>query len=133
VRTLEKEGVVTTDADPEERRRHPRLQARVPIYIHLGSEVFQKMVPLETENVSVGGLAFETSRELPVEAESLVVVARLGDMPASARIEGRVAYCRRNEASGRYTVGIRFTAFEGVTSEQLAAYLEAWQEETPPA
>ena len=42
--------------DPAERRKHERVPARVPLYVVMGGEIFQKMVELETQNISTGGL-----------------------------------------------------------------------------
>ena len=116
-----------------ERRKHERLPIRVPLYVVIGAEIFQKMIDLETANVSEGGLAFETHREIPAEAESLVMVSRLGDLPPSAQIHGRVAYCRHDPARGVYMVGIDFTSFQGVTREELNARIDAWKESDTPS
>jgi hypothetical protein len=111
-----------------ERRKHERVAVRVPLYVVIGAEIFQKMVEIETANVSAGGLAFETHREIPLEAESLVMVSRLGDLPASAQIQGQVAYCDHDPARGVYTVGVKFKAFQGVTEEDLKTRIEAWRQ-----
>jgi hypothetical protein len=111
-----------------ERRKHERIAVRVPLYVVIGAEIFQKMVEIETANVSAGGLAFETHREIPLEAESLVMVSRLGDLPASAQIQGRVAYCEHDPARGVYTVGVTFTAFQGVTEQDLNTRIDAWRQ-----
>src|SRR5437867_12870204 len=97
-----------------DRRKHERIALRVPLYVVIGGEIFQKMVELETANVSEGGLAFETHRDIPLESESLVMVSRLGDLPPSAQIQGRVAYCRHDAERAGHTVGLRFTNFQGV-------------------
>lgn len=111
-----------------ERRQDPRVEIRVPLYIAVASgEIFQKMVPITSKNISSGGLLFETHRAVPVHSESRVMVSRLGDLPDGAQIEGRVAHCRRDDASGLYQVGIQFTAFVAVTREQLVARIEAWK------
>lgn len=115
-----------------ERRQHARVPIRVPLYVVIGGEIFQKMVELATANVSTGGLAFETHREIPVEAESLVMVSRLGDLPAGAQIQGRVTYCSHDAARGVYTVGVRFTNFQGVEPAELHARIEAWRDSGGP-
>jgi len=111
-----------------ERRKHERVALRVPLYVVIGAEIFQKMVEIETANVSAGGLAFETHREIPLQAESLVMVSRLGDLPASAQIQGQVAYCDHDPERGVYTVGVTFRAFQGVTEEDLKTRIEAWRQ-----
>jgi c-di-GMP-binding flagellar brake protein YcgR len=113
--------------DPVERRKHERVSARVPLYVVMGGEIFQKMIELETQNISAGGLGFETHREIPLEAESLVMVSRLGDLPPSAQIQGRVVHCHHDAERDVYMVGVTFTKFEGVTPEELNARIEAWR------
>ena len=110
-----------------ERRKHDRLVAKVPLYIVMGGEIFQKMIDIETQNISTGGLAFETHREIPVDAESLVMVSRLGDLPPTAQIQGRVVHCNHDADRDVYIVGVTFTTFEGVTPEELTARIEAWR------
>ncbi|HSB62314.1 MAG TPA: PilZ domain-containing protein [Vicinamibacteria bacterium] len=118
-----------------DRRKHERVALRVPLYVVIGGEIFQKMVEFETANVSEGGLAFETHRQIPLEAESLVMVSRLGDLPPSAQIHGRVAYCSHDADRGVYVVGITFTTFQGVTPSELQERIAAWKQEKgkPPA
>jgi hypothetical protein len=120
-------------ANEADRRKHPRLACRVPLYIVIGSEIFQKMVELQTQNVSEGGLAFETHREIPLEGEALVMVSRLGDLPSSAQIQGRVVHCREDAARGVFSVGIAFDSFRGVTAEELKERIEAWRARTAEA
>jgi len=117
-----------------ERRKHERVVVRVPLYVVVEGEIFQKMVEMELNNISGGGLSFETRREIPLESESLVMVSRLGDLPSSAQIKGRIVYCRPNPATGAFSVGLKFTEFVGVTPEQLLARITAWKEEqgAPP-
>lgn|GEM_PF-1699758 len=117
---------------PLERRKHERLVVRVPLYVVVEGEIFQKMVEMESNNVSVGGLSFETRREIPLDAEALVMVSRLGDLPPSAQIKARIVYCRPNAATGAFLVGLKFTEFVGVTPEQLLARIEAWKKEQEP-
>lgn len=110
-----------------DRRKHERVAAKVPLYVVMGGEIFQKMIELETQNISAGGLAFETHREIPLEAESLVMVSRLGDLPPTAQIQGRVVHCHHDTERDVYLVGVTFTKFEGVTPEELNARIEAWR------
>ena len=110
------------------KRQHRRFQIRVPLFISVDGEVYRKTVRLESRDVSAGGLSFETGREVPISAESRVVVAKLGDIEEPTMIEGRVARVQLDEETGRYVVGIEFTRFVNMTREELAARLEgAWQ------
>jgi hypothetical protein len=103
------------------------LVVRVPLYVVVEGEIFQKMVEMESNNVSVGGLSFETRREIPLDAEALVMVSRLGDLPPSAQIKARIVHCRPNPATDAFLVGLKFTEFVGVTPEQLLARIETWK------
>ena len=107
-----------------DKRQHRRFPIRVPLFISVDGEVYRKTVRLESRDVSAGGLSFETGREVPLSAESRVVVARLGDIQDPALIEGRVAHVAFDEASGRYVVGVQFTKFVNVSPEELRERLE---------
>jgi c-di-GMP-binding flagellar brake protein YcgR len=109
-----------------DKRREVRLPLRVPLYVMAADGVLHKNVKLESRDVSSGGLRFETSRSLPLEAESNVVISQLGDLPGPVLIRGRVAWVKPLEASGRFLVGIEFVEFEGVTREELLAKLQQW-------
>jgi c-di-GMP-binding flagellar brake protein YcgR len=121
---------VVKPGDAGDRRKHERVPAKVPLYVVMGGEIFQKMIELETQNISTGGLAFETHREIPLEAESLVMVSRLGDLPPTAQIQGRVVHCHHDAERDVYVVGVTFTKFEGVTPEELSARVDAWKKGT---
>jgi c-di-GMP-binding flagellar brake protein YcgR len=107
-------------------RKEPRVSLRVPIYIVSADGVVRKTIPLESRDISAGGLSFETGREPPLEAESQVVVSRLGDVSAPILIRGRVAWTKALPETGRYLVGVQFTDFDGLTREELVARMEAW-------
>lgn len=116
------------NAKASDKRQHRRFQVRVPLFISVDGEVYRKTVRLQSRDVSAGGLSFETGREVPLAAESRVVVARLGDIEEPALIEGRVVHVKQDEATGRYVVGIEFTRFLNVSPEELVERLErAWQ------
>lgn len=116
-----------------ERRRHERISVRLPLYVALADEIMQKWVEIEAQNVSMGGLFFETRKEIPLQAESRIMVSRLGGLPESAQIEAKVVHCRKDSASGSYLVGVMFTGWVGVTPEQLRQRIEVWKaEEDPP-
>jgi c-di-GMP-binding flagellar brake protein YcgR len=110
-------------------RRYPRVDVKVPVYVSLdGGGFLQKTLKLESRDVSGGGLSFETRRKVPLEAESRVVVGKLGDLPPAALIRGRVAHRERDPATRRYTVGVEFTEFVNVTREELLAHIETWRQ-----
>jgi c-di-GMP-binding flagellar brake protein YcgR len=108
-------------------RAYPRHRVTVPLYITMGGEYLQKTIPLESKDVSGGGISFETTKQVPLEAESSLIVAGLGDLGKAAFIQGRVVHQRRNPATERYTVGLEFTGFVNTTREELLARIEAWK------
>jgi c-di-GMP-binding flagellar brake protein YcgR len=107
-------------------RKFPRIQVRVPIFISIDGTVFRKTIRLESTDVSGGGVAFETSREVPLDAESRVVVAQLGDLGEPALIRGRVARIYKSPETGRYIVAIEFTSFENTTRDELIGRIDTW-------
>ncbi len=98
-----------------ENRRDPRFAIRVPIYVALGGEIVRKTVHLESRDVSAGGISFETSRELPLAAETQVVLAHLGEDGPPVSIRGRIVWTRAIEGAGRYRVGVQFTHYDGLS------------------
>jgi c-di-GMP-binding flagellar brake protein YcgR len=118
-------------------RRFARFQIKVPVYIAIDGGTFRKTIHLESRDVSGGGLAFETSRKIPLNAKSKVVVSKLGEVGEPAMIHGRVAHRSKDPVTGRYTVGLEFIEFINVSREQLLAHIEEWAQElseqpTPP-
>jgi c-di-GMP-binding flagellar brake protein YcgR len=121
---------MTTEARTPNARRFARHAVRVPVYISVAEGIFRKTVHLHSKDVSGGGLCFETRRELPLDLETRVVVARLGELGPGALIRGRVAHREKDPTSGRYSVGVEFTEFVGASQQELLARLELWK---PPA
>jgi hypothetical protein len=109
-------------------RAYPRHRVTVPLYITMGDEYIEKTIPLESKDVSGGGVCFETTKQIPLEAESSVIVAGLGDLGQAAVIHGRVVYLTRNPGTHRYTVGLQFTDFVNTTREALLERIEAWKD-----
>ena len=120
-----------TPVPKDDPRKYPRFRLNVPVYIALDGGTFRKTIPLESRDLSGGGLSFETSRKVPVHSKSKVVVSQLGDLGEPALIHGRVAHTQKNPQSGRYTIGIEFIEFVNVTREALVARIEAWARDNP--
>jgi c-di-GMP-binding flagellar brake protein YcgR len=112
--------------DGAERRRDPRFYIRVPIYIDTEGGVIFKTVHLGSRDISAGGLAFETGSELPLDAESQIIFAGVGDLPDTCIIRGRVVWKQVLPDTGRNVFGVQFTRFEGVSREELLARMEEW-------
>jgi c-di-GMP-binding flagellar brake protein YcgR len=115
-------------------RKHKRVRVSVPIFISLAGDVYRKMIRLECRDLSAGGLSFETNQEIPLEADSRVVIAKVGKLPDAASIEARVVHRSRNPVTGRYWIGVEFTRFNNVTLDDLAECIgckESMNDETP--
>jgi c-di-GMP-binding flagellar brake protein YcgR len=118
-------------------RRFARIRIKVPVYIEIDGGTFRKTIHLESRDVSGGGLAFDTSRKIPLNAKSKVVVSKLGEVSEPAMIYGRVAHRSKDPETGRYTIGLEFIEFVNVSREELLAHIEKWAQElteqaTPP-
>ena len=111
-------------------RRHLRFPLKVPLYISVKGGVFQRFVDLHSKDVSEGGLAFETSRRIPLEANTRVEVSVLSGLRPDSRIEGHVVYRQKNPATERYTIGVAFDRFVNVDRAVLLGLVE--QEEDQP-
>ena len=84
---------------------------------------------IESRDISGGGLSFETQREIPLDARSKIVMGRLGNLPASAIIEGRVVYRVKQAGTEGYTVGVEFLDFVNTSREELLERIESWQDD----
>jgi c-di-GMP-binding flagellar brake protein YcgR len=117
------------------RRRFLRHPVKVPLYISVKGGVFQRFIDLESKNLSEGGLAFETGKRIPLEANSRVEVSVVEGLSPAARIEGRVVYRQKHPDSGRYTIGVAFERFVNVEREELLRLFEGGEDEqrTPQA
>jgi c-di-GMP-binding flagellar brake protein YcgR len=109
-------------------RTYPRHRVTVPLFIAMGGEFIHKTISLESKDLSGGGVSFETTKQIPLEAESSVIVASLGDLGKTALIHGRVVHRKKDPVTDRYTVGLQFTGFVNTTREDLLARIEAWKE-----
>lgn len=112
----------------DDRRKYPRYAVKVPLFVSLGESLMRKWVRIETQDVSQGGLCFETGKSLPLAAQARVMVSRLGgELLDSAQIRARVAHIEPLTSSERYRVGIKFEELIDVTSAQLEERIEAWK------
>lgn len=108
-------------------RKYRRVKLRLPIYVSLQDGIVKKLISVESENISEGGLCFETTQEVPLEAESRIVVSRLANLHPTAHIEGRIVCRREDAATGRFMVGVEFTGFVNVTRRELAERIASWE------
>jgi c-di-GMP-binding flagellar brake protein YcgR len=106
-----------------EPREHRRKRVPLPLYVSGHGSVYTKSIELTASDLSAGGLSFETSKRISLDADSRVVVSGLEGLPDGAFIHGRVVY-RKKLGSGRYRVGIEFHEFVNVEREELVELLE---------
>jgi len=108
-------------------RKYRRVKLKLPIYVSLQGEIIKKLISVQSEDISEGGLCFETKQELPLEADSRIVVSKLANLHPTAHIEGRVVYRREDALDGRFIVGVEFTGFVNVTRRELAERIASWE------
>lgn len=108
-------------------RKYKRFRVKVPLYVSLTGNLYRKMVRIECRDLSTGGLSFETNQEIPLEADSRLIISKVGDLPESAYIEGRVVHRSRNPVTGRYWVGVEFTRFNNVTPRDIEDCIDCWE------
>jgi hypothetical protein len=85
----------------EEGRRFIRHPAQIPIRINSVQNIEHSLQ--RTQNVSLGGLAFESA--VPLELDQLVELAIMVEPPVT--LLGRVAWCRtKNE--NKFEIGVEF-------------------------
>lgn len=114
-------------------RRFPRVSLRVPLFIAVGGgRLYEKAVGIECSDISGGGLSFETPREIPLDVNSKIVLGRMGNLPSSAIIEGRVAYRLNQAGTDRYKVGVEFLDFVNTSREELLERIQSWQDQDAP-
>ncbi len=116
-------------------RRFERVSVKVPLFITVGGgRLYEKAVSIESRDISGGGLCFETRKKLPLSAQSKIIMGRLGDLPGSALIEGRIVYRRKQQDTERYTVGVEFVEFVNTTRDEILQHIEEWcKKESAPA
>ena len=115
----------------QDSRKYKRFRIHVPVFVSANGKLIQKRVKLASRDISGGGVSFETSRNIPLDADSRLVLSDVGDLPEGSVIEGRVVRAEKNPESGRYTVGVEFMKFVNVTREELLERIEAWEVRAP--
>ena len=53
-------------------------------------------------------------------------MGRLGDLPATVLIEGRIVYRRKQKDSERYMVGVEFIEFVNTTRDEVLRHIDLW-------
>jgi c-di-GMP-binding flagellar brake protein YcgR len=96
-----------------------------------GGRLYEKAIEIDCRDISGGGLSFETQREIPLDSKSKIIMGRLGNLPPSAIIEGRVVYRSKQADTDLFTVGVEFIDFVNTSREELLERIEDWQDEAP--
>ena len=113
-----------------ERRRNERRPIDVPL--HVGVDDNGRARWVEARDVSESGLSFETRRAMDLDADTPLYVDNLGgELPEAARVEALVVHTKRDEETGRFRVGVRFTGRSRLTKEQLEERIKAWKGGSP--
>ncbi len=108
-----------------ERRRNKRQLINVPLHVRVADNGRARWV--EALDVSDTGLSFETRRPMDVDGDTALYVDNLGgELPDAARVEALVVHTKRDEETGRFRVGVRFTGRSQLTKEQLEERIKSW-------
>ena len=105
---------------PAERRKFPRLDAKLPVtYCEASSSA---LTPSVSRNLSAGGLCFRVSQ--PLEANTpLVIDVTLPDQ-TDIRFDARVVWCRPlQEPRGRVVeIGVEFTRIDSKDRDRIMGF-----------
>jgi hypothetical protein len=109
-----------TEVHTEQRRRHPRSEADVPVHFVLtGSQVVQSG---QVENISAGGMAFHTNMPLPPGAE-IKVTFGLGSGFFFQGARARVLRSGPSLRSG-FRIAIQFTGLSDGDVQRLSTWIQ---------
>lgn len=113
------------------RRRHPRLNLRIPLEITLLKYPNFTTLEVYTRNISVSGIGLLSSNELPMN--DFLVIPLCINKKAQHLVLGQVVFCRQL-IPNLYEVGVKFKACtkEGDLNTPLAWYSQAMLLSQPP-
>ncbi len=108
-----------------ERRKHERVEKKLPVHVRLGRQVERH--PAEILNIGAGGVYIKT--ELEVDTNDLVsIYLNIPEEPEPIYVYGTVV---RVDARG---YGVSFIRISEITAELIAYLIRKWQSEgAPPA
>jgi Tfp pilus assembly protein PilZ len=115
-----------TEPSAQDKRRHPRYSAVVPVAFTLGEVVASESAYLN--NISVGGVAFDSMVEL---ATGTMIMLHLPPTKPVFRIPARVVWCRK--MSFQYAVGVEFVGTDLTFRNRMVDVvrrIEEYREET---
>ncbi|MFH1784014.1 MAG: PilZ domain-containing protein [bacterium] len=108
-------------SDANEKRNYKRAKVKTSIRYRKMNEY---SIPAETDNMGGGGLMFYSPKNIPISTY-LILEVPLPIFPAPVKIQGRVAWTRKNEAWNNYSIGVEFTKILEDDKKKLIDYIEA--------
>lgn len=106
--------------DGEERRIYKRAKLNLSIRYR---KLDQCAIPAMTDNVGGGGLMFYSNQDMPLSTY-LILEVPLPIYPEPVKIQGRVAWTKRNLSKNNYSIGVEFTRILEEDKEKLIRYIE---------
>ena len=130
------EPVAASSSRAGERRKKPRFDMHVPVFLRALGESW---IATETADVSAAGAFFATERPLLLNAPVEYVLTfpqalTKAQRPLLVRFFGMVRRCERlAEGSGLYGIAVRNTAHRYLTLEEAAGFDAMEQKPSPQA
>lgn len=106
----------------ENRRNHERFGADMIFWMKIPGKD-DEFHPFRIENISVGGILIDTEVTCAENAE-VQLEFELPQHTDLIHARGKIRHIH-NDDGGGYKVGLQFTEVEGLSNDQLLAYLEA--------
>ena len=109
-----------TPLQGEERRRYKRYEFTSSIWLETAPG--ERLKRLETVNISSGGLLFHSYEEL-FRGATVILHIEIPYFIDLIRAECTVMHCSKAEDKDLFAVGVHLDHVDGVTKEQLEAFL----------
>jgi len=111
-----------------ERRKHPRIETRHAVSVKVlmavsGEEPTERRFSCTTHDLSLSGLRLISETELAAGV-TLELSVQIAELPNEFLHRGQVRWSRRDEATGKYHVGVEFTLSSLRTRQLWKKYLE---------
>ena len=116
------ENIFSSPLKPN-RRVHKRVQSRLTVRYRFCDEVNAIEQGVETMDISANGLAFETSKCLPITAQ-LGIPIEFPSMIGSITTDARIVRVQELEENSRYLVGITFLSLSDASIQAIEAYVQ---------
>ena len=104
----------------EEKRKYQRAKLNLSIRY---KKLDQYSIPAMTDNVGGGGLMFYANQDIVVSTYLMLEVP-LPIFPEPIKVQGRVAWTKKNVAKNNYSIGVEFTKIVEEDKGRLIKYIE---------